>query len=451
MMRTWSNRLVAFDAQIQSSVSISGVETHLMALVQALGRLEGPEQYLVVCSPEHPDWLREYIGPNQSIVLGPERPLAVRLIKLASGKLWPRLWSISQRAWLHYAGQSEGERKPPGWIRDSNGFFEDLGAAVLHIFYQVYVRAQIPVVFNPHDLQHEHYPQFFDPDDLARRKFVYLRACRTASAVVAASRYTRDDVINHYHIPPEKVWVIPFGPATAAYKPATNEHVHETARKYGLVQPFMLYPAMTWEHKNHIRLLKALVRLRNQGIDLNLVCTGSRSEPTWSKIRRFISESGLSDQVRFLGFVPNRDLRALYRLCQFVIVPSLFEQASGPMFEAWQESAPVAASNVTSLPEQAGDAALLFDPFSVEAIMEAIRRMSTDMALREVLIKRGSRRLQDFSWERTAKAYRALYRRMAGWPMSEEDHYLLGWDWMSDPRREIQEKEHSVNHRSPAR
>jgi glycosyltransferase involved in cell wall biosynthesis len=132
--------------------------------------------------------------------------------------------------------------------------------------------------------------------------------------------------------------------------------------------------------------------------------------------------------------VSSEELRAIYKLAQFVIVPTLFEAASGPVFEAWYEGVPAACSTVTSLPEQAGDAALLFDPLSVEAIAEALQRMATDKNLRDELREKGRTRLLDFSWERTAKAYRAVYRRVANRPLSEEDRSLLNWDWMRTPK-----------------
>jgi len=128
-------------------------------------------------------------------------------------------------------------------------------------------------------------------------------------------------------------------------------------------------------------------------------------------------------------------LRTLYKLAQFVVIPTLFEAASGPLFEAWQESTPATCSNVTSFPEQAGEAALLFDPFSTENIAEAVEKMATDSGLREKLRQNGIRRLKDFSWERTAKAYRAIYRRAAQRPLTDEDRWLLSWDWMKEPQK----------------
>jgi glycosyltransferase involved in cell wall biosynthesis len=129
--------------------------------------------------------------------------------------------------------------------------------------------------------------------------------------------------------------------------------------------------------------------------------------------------------VRFLGFVEPAELRALYHLAQFVIHPSLFEGGGLPILEAFNEGAPVACANTTSLPEYAGDAALYFDSTSVESIADAAKRMTSDAALRADLRERGHARVQSFTWERTARAYRALYRKIAGQELSADDHALL--------------------------
>src|SRR6476660_1243505 len=102
-----------------------------------------------------------------------------------------------------------------------------------------------------------------------------------------------------------------------------------------------------------------------------------------------------------------------YRLAQSVVVPTLFEAASAPLFEAWQHGTPVACSAVTSLPEQAADAALLFDPLSIEEIAAAIKTLTLDEKVRARYRQRGFRRLGDFDLERTTKAYRAVYRKTA--------------------------------------
>ena len=160
---------------------------------------------------------------------------------------------------------------------------------------------------------------------------------------------------------------------------------------------------------------------------VNLTCTG-RQNDFWPTIKKRINELRLGNQVRFLGFVRPIELRALYHLAQFVVFPSLFEGGGFPVLEAFHEGAPVACSDVTSLPEYGGDAALLFDPTSTESIAEAMYRMSTERELRATLRQRGSARIGLFTWEQTAKTYRALYRQVAGRLLSDEDHHLLAGD-----------------------
>jgi glycosyltransferase involved in cell wall biosynthesis len=252
--------------------------------------------------------------------------------------------------------------------------------------------------------------------------------------LVVASEFVRRDLVERYHVRPERVQVIPWAPPPLGPTARTTRTQDFAALKgkYGLADaPFALYPAMTWEHKNHLRLLEALAGLRGDGpVRTRLVCTGHKTD-FWPRIERRVHELGLEEQVMFPGLVPREELGALYRAAQFVFIPTLFEAASAPLFEAWQHGAPAACSSVTSLPEQAGDAALLFDPLSVEGIAGAFARMANDEGLRDELRRRGARRLADFSLERTAKAYRAVYRRAAGRPLGEEDRWLLSHDWTS--------------------
>jgi len=111
------------------------------------------------------------------------------------------------------------------------------------------------------------------------------------------------------------------------------------------------------------------------------------------------------------------------------------EAISLPIFEAWLDGLPVACSNTTALPEQVRDAGLLFDPTDVGAIAEALVRITADVDLRRDLRERGQERLKDFDLLRTAKAYRAVYRRAGGSPLTDEDRWLLDWDWMSGTRQ----------------
>ena len=320
----------------------------------------------------------------------------------------------------------------------SDGFYEQLDVDVIHFPSQRFVQTNLPMVYNPHDLQHLHYPEFFTQDVIEWRETVYRSGCRLAQVVVVGSQWSKDDLVHHYTLAPEKVQVVPWAAPTQIYPEVTDALLAEVTVQHGLTQPFALYPAATWQHKNHIALLETLAWLRHHAdLRIQLVCTGYQTE-FWPNIERRWHSLALEDQVKFLGVVPPVTLRAIYRLAQFVIIPSVFEPASFPVFEAWQEGVPVVCSSVAGLPEQTGGAALLFDPQSIESIATALQRMALDDGLRAELRHRGDRRLQDFSWDRTAKAYRAVYRRVAGFPLTEEDRWLLHGDWMREPETKME-------------
>jgi glycosyltransferase involved in cell wall biosynthesis len=139
--------------------------------------------------------------------------------------------------------------------------------------------------------------------------------------------------------------------------------------------------------------------------------------------------------VQFLGYVEEDELVGILRSAMGLVMPSLFEASSLPIFEAWREGIPVASSNTTAMPGQVGAAGLLFDPMDVEAMARAIAALVTDEELRCELSARGRRRLDDFDWDRSARCYRAMYRRVAGRTLTEDERTLLAWDWMADPGR----------------
>jgi glycosyltransferase involved in cell wall biosynthesis len=126
-----------------------------------------------------------------------------------------------------------------------------------------------------------------------------------------------------------------------------------------------------------------------------------------------VERLGLSRNVLFPGYLERRELRALYRASTLVVHPSLYEAMSGPLLEAWQEGVPAAAAAITSIPEQAAGAALLFNPLEPGPIAAAMRRLLEDGALRSEMVRRGRERLRHYSWEGTAQAYQRLYRQVA--------------------------------------
>jgi glycosyltransferase involved in cell wall biosynthesis len=412
---------VAVDAQIEAGVT-GGIAVAIKSLVQGLGQLaDGAEEYtIVVASEEQQAWLAPVLAPNERVVMRPRR-------RLTSGQ---RLRSrVLEPLIRRLRGAPTGE----GWpqVPISDGFHESLGCDVLHLPTQNFMLCAVPTVYNPHDLQHLRFPQFFSPTLLAWREAIYPAGCHLAQTVVVGSKWVKDSVVRHYRTDPDKVQVIPEAAPTQSWATPTPDDLERVRRAYQLRLPFVLFPGVTWAHKNHLRLFEALAHLRDdRGVMVQLVCTGARYAPFWPQIEAGLRRFRLSGQVHFLGFVAEADLRALYRMASGLVLPSLYEASSLPIFEAWLDGLPVACSNATALPEQVRDAGLLFEPTDVTAIADAISRLATDSDLQHDLRARGYERLKDFDLLRTAKAYRAVYRRAAAARLTDEDHWLLGWDWM---------------------
>lgn len=419
---------VAINAQVLPNSGAGGIETVLMALT-ALTQLDGPEEYLFIGPWEQPDWLRPLLGSQQHIVRGPQPSPSARWNSGPLQHLKPALEPLLPGAHRlrRFLSSPSSAMKATDGLPVSDGFYERLDCDVIHFPFQSFVKCALPTIYNPHDLQHFYFPQFFARSEVAWRETTYPAACHAARTVVVASGFVKRDLVRHYHLAPEKVQLIPWAQPPLQQKQGSASEVFiRLKRRYELADaPFALYPAMTWEHKNHLRLLEALALLRDKhGMKIHLICTGQQNR-FWPTIERQLFVLNLQEQVKFLGLIPYQELCALYQTAQFVVVPTLFESASAPLFEAWQHDVAAACSCVTSLPEQAADAALLFDPFSVEEIAHAVARMATEVELRAELRRRGARRMQDFSLERTAKMYRAVYRRATGCGLNEEERWLL--------------------------
>jgi glycosyltransferase involved in cell wall biosynthesis len=186
------------------------------------------------------------------------------------------------------------------------------------------------------------------------------------------------------------------------------------ADNYGIVEPYALFVGQLKARKNIARILEAFARFRLESrSELRLVLAGRRD---WSSagMDEVIDRWKLRGQVIELGHLAHPDLAVLYSGARMLVFPSLWEGFGIPVIEAMACGTPVITSNNSCLPEIAGDAALLVDPYSVEAIAEAIYRLDTDAALRQTLREKGLQRARAFSWRRTAEQTLAAYRVAAG-------------------------------------
>jgi glycosyltransferase involved in cell wall biosynthesis len=401
-----------------------GIEQYVLGLAAGLSRLDdGREEYLFVADERAASWLGRYLaGPARLVALPPPARRAEWL-----GRARPLVEAVHGRALELAADVPVLARLLADRPGGSPGIERELGASLVHFATQFAFLTPLPTIYQPHDLQHLHLPRLFTRRERIGRERRYRRFCAEASLVVTSSSWARDDVAAHYGVPAGRLAVIPPGPPTVEYAPPTPERLEAVRRTLALDGPFAIYPAQTWPHKNHIGLLRALRLLKDRGLRVPLVAPGRRNE-FFPRIERAVRTLGLSDQVRFVGFVTGEELQCLYRLARAAVVPTLFEAASFPVMEAQLAGVPVACSRVTSLPRQVGDTALLFDPADPARIADALERLWRDDALRADLAARGRENAARFTWARAARTFRAHYRRLAGWAMSDDDRRLVAAD-----------------------
>lgn len=234
------------------------------------------------------------------------------------------------------------------------------------------------------DVQHEELPQFFSRAELAYRRAVYGRSVRRSARVITISQHAADAIFEHLGVSPDVIRPIHLGIDHAVLRPGGE------ARR-----PFLLYPARGWPHKNHDRLFEAFAVLRARRPELELVLTAY--------------DGPVPEGVRSLGHVSREELVRLYRTAAALVFPSLYEGFGQPPLEAMACGCPVACSNAASLPEVVGDAARLFDPASVEELVDAVEDV---LASGEEWSARGLARAQFFTWEETARRHEQVYAEL---------------------------------------
>lgn len=409
---------VCVDARILSGTA-GGVEQFVLGLAYGLSQLrDGQEEYHFLAYTNADAWIRPYLRGPCRILHCSKAPRSSKLRSLLKTSA-PRIHNLVQR------GFPVSER----WtIRGlwSDGTIEMANIDVMHFTHQVAFLTKILSIYHPHDLQHKHLPHYFSVSKRLMREVLYRLFCRRAQLVAVSSSWIKANLKEMYRLANDKVEVVPLAPPISAYQKPTLDDLYDVQQKLALQEPFIFYPAQTWPHKNHLALLDALAILRDRyRMIVSAVFAGSISESFFPKILRHIQKLGLSAQARFLGFVGPLELQALYRLAKCVVIPTKYEAGSFPLWEAFVSGVPVACSNVTSLPAQAGDAALFFSPDQPEQIADAIIQLWEDEHLRGKLIERGYQNVARYSWERTARIFRAHYRRIAKRSLGEEDRALL--------------------------
>jgi glycosyltransferase involved in cell wall biosynthesis len=406
---------VVIEARLPDPAAVGGVSQAIISLATSLSRLtdcRADEEFIFVVKGAAGNWLDNHVS-------GP-----CRLHKLPL--TWRNRLSLLPigRPLRFAANAVRSHQNSAPAILYSDGTAEGLGAQMIHFPTQDAYETGLPNIYQPHDLQHLHLPQFFSSQELLWRDLAYPIYCKKADTILVESSWIKDDVADRFNISPDRIAVCPFPPPTFGYREPANFDAIKRKLRY---DRFIFYPAQTWPHKNHLKLFEALALLKKErGIKIPLVCTG-KSTDFLARIESALSQLELADQVQFLGFLPEAEIKALYRVATALVIPTKFESISFPIWEAFEAGLPVACSNVTSLPRQVGNAGLLFDPDDTVAIADALQNLWENEGLRNQLVNSGTERLRIFSRNSAGMHIRALYRRIAG-ELTQQDNQILGME-----------------------
>ena len=266
-----------------------------------------------------------------------------------------------------------------------------------------FIRTARPVL-TIHDLQYLFYPEYFTRTKLTWLRVAVPRSAESARLILTPSEFTRRTVIERLNIDPAFVSVVPHGISPHEGREPTRD----IRNRYDLDQPFFIYPAITYPHKNHLVLIEAFARVAKLHPDVRLVLTGGRGSME-TKITATIRSLGIEDRVRRLGWVPRRDLDALYHHAEALVFPSRFEGFGAPVLEAMTRDCPVIAADATALPEVVQEAGLLVSPDNPDEWANAMGDVLEDRELRTRLIKAGGERASEFNWGHSADILEDAY------------------------------------------
>ncbi len=367
---------VAIDAR---KVHDFGIGTYIRNILRQLARIDHETEYVLLCQNADRDLPRTLGADNFRAVVDQSPPYSVR----------------------------EQLSVPWALLRNHAQVFHEP-----HYVLPPLTRCRSVVTI--HDCIHLRFPQYLPK----RGALAYARAqmgsaARRSDRILTVSEASKRDILEYFDVSPDKITVIYNAIDEHFEGDPSDDAVRGVAERYQLAGDFALYVGNVKPHKNVERLIDAFHRVRQSGVDdLRLVIIGDEISK-YAALRRAVHKYNLHKYVRFLGFLSDETLAVVYRLAKVFVFPSLYEGFGLPPLEAMASGTPVVTSNVSSLPEVTGDAALLVDPTDTDAIADAIRRVVTDPALHADLRRRGLARARQFSWERSVRQIRDIYLDVA--------------------------------------
>jgi glycosyltransferase involved in cell wall biosynthesis len=295
---------------------------------------------------------------------------------------------------------------------------------LLHVQFTAPLVCPVPVVVSVHDVSFLEHPQYFPRSRALQLRWSVGRTVRSAAKIITLSDFSRDAIQRAYNLNPDGIVVAPLA-AAQEFRPLHIDNAVDAVRsRFQLPAPFILSVGDLQPRKNHIGLIRAFAELVRNFPHLRhrLALAG---KDTWfaPKVRQAARESGVSDRIRFLGFVTDQDLLHLYNSCDLFVFPSFYEGFGLPVLEAMACGRAVVCSNTSAMPEVADGAAILVNPHSTSEVTRAMADLLRDVELRSRMERLGQQRAAQFSWQQSARKTLEVYyavseRSRRGEPLS---------------------------------
>jgi glycosyltransferase involved in cell wall biosynthesis len=268
-----------------------------------------------------------------------------------------------------------------------------------------------PTVYSIHDIQQIHYPEFFTNEELANREAAFAKCVEHATVVQASSHYMAHDFQEHFpKLNESNIEVIPEGVDIELF--SRRSHECDVVGRYDLPESFLFTPAQLWHHKNHVTILKALKRLKEQGLVIPLVLTGAKFSAS-ELVLEFIAANGLDEQVFYLGLVPFEDIVALHQCARYLLTASLYESSSIPILEAAAAGTPIIASRIPPHEEMAEHLQMrLFVPTDDAELATVLRDVWANEKTSAAQVAANLVEIQRYSWDNAAQMYLELFERL---------------------------------------
>src|ERR1700730_1283779 len=364
----------------------AGIGNYVRSLVDAMLAQDDTNQYTLLTSGRPP---HERPFPTAQNVRGRSLVIPDRCLNI----LWYR-WRLPISA-TFFTGQVDIYHGPDFVLPPLNGHTHK--------------------IVTVHDLAFIEHPESAVPQVAAYLKKVVPEAIAAADVVASISQTTRQTLIDYFHTPPEKITIIPNG-IRSYFRRVTDPVLLEATRhKFGLKSPLVLGVGTQQPRKNHLGLIKAFHKAASSSNKQSrpaMLALAGGSGWLYEETQQAVAELKLEKKVRFLGHVSDLELMLLYSLADVFVFPSFYEGFGVPPLEAMACGTPVITSNISSLPETAGDAALLVDPHKPGEIANAITRILENPQLQEDLRQKGYARASHFTWVRSAQKMLSIYQQL---------------------------------------